>query len=141
MAETPNTATVAKNIFLTVTLEGDTAVEYAGHVSAATVTPSTTEATWSGGTDESQLSETITTGHTLALQVAQDLENPDALIIFLLANVGEKATFTYGPHKSGTFRTAVEATIVRPVVGGPVNAFNESAYSVGCSTPVDTLPA
>lgn len=145
MPNVPNTAKAQKNLHLTILLDAPASAEtdnFAGHVSNVLVAPTSSTVTWAGGTPESQLSDTILGGWTLALNVAQDWDNADALCHFLLAHAGEGATFEYGPDASSAFRSSVHVdTIVPPAIGGAVNQFNESTVTMGCSKPTITPPA
>lgn len=142
--EVPNTATALKNMFLSITLDADGALEsdnFAGHVSSVTCTPNVSTANWSGGTPSSQKSDSISQGHTLAVNVGQDLENSASLSVFLLHHIGEGATFKWRPQLGGTFEISVHVpTIPELVVGGAVNAFNESTLSMACDAPEYTFP-
>lgn len=143
--EVPNTATALKNMFLSITLDGVGATEsdnFAGHVSSVTCTPNVSTVNWSGGTPASQKSDSIGQGHTLAVNVGQDLENVDSLAVFLLQHVGEGATFKWRPQLGGTFEISVHVpTIPELVVGGSVNQFNESTLSMASDAPEYTFPS
>lgn len=141
MPETVNTAKPQKAMFLELSFGADPAVAFAGHVSLCSVTPKTQTINWTGGDPDQPLSDTFATGYDLALNVMQDVENPDSLINVLIAHEGEEGTFTYGPHKSGVFRQEVTAVIPPVMIGGPVNAYNESKVTMGCSKPDTTQPA
>ena len=136
MAENVPTPRMQKHIVVTI---GENS--YSGHVSACSLVPSNTIATWQGGTPDASFSETSPSTWTANLNVIQDWENPGSLCNFLLANEGEQARLTYKPHADGVFSTVSTVTLVAPQIGGTVNAYNESAVTLGSTKPVATFPA
>lgn len=136
MAENKPTARIQKFISLTIGINS-----YSGHVSACAFVPATAVVTWQGGSPDALLSANASPTWTVTMAVLQDWENPGSLSNFLLANEGEVAEITYKPHADGDFSLTSDITIVAPMIGGPVNAFNESAMTFGSSTPIPTFPA
>lgn len=136
MPENKPTARIQKFINLTIGQNS-----YSGHVSACAFVPAAAVVNWQGGSPDASLSATAASTWTMTAAVLQDWENPGSLSNFLLANEGETAVVTYKPHADGVFSLTSTITVVAPTIGGPVNAFNESAMTFGATKPVPTFPA
>jgi hypothetical protein len=135
MAENIPTARMQKFITLTIGINS-----YSGHVSACAFVPAATVTTWVGGSPDASLSSTTASTWTVTMAVLQDWENAGSLSNFLLANEGLVAELTYQPHAGGVFEVLSEITIVAPTIGGPVNAYNESAMTFAATKPIPTFP-
>ena len=136
MPENVPTPRMQKHIVVTIGTKS-----FSGHVSAFSLVPASTTATWQGGTPDASFSDTSPSTWTVNMNVIQDWENPGSLCNFLLANEGQKADLIYKPHHDGVFSTLSKVTLVAPQIGGAVNAYNESAVTLGSTKPVATFPA
>jgi hypothetical protein len=136
MAENKPTARIQKFIIVTIG-----ANSYSGHVSACAFVPTAAVVNWVGGSPDASLSATAASTWIVNMNVIQDWENAGSLSNFLLKNEGQVAVLTYQPHSDGVFKVVSNITLVAPTIGGPVNAFNESAMTFGATKPVPTFPA
>lgn len=116
-------------------------LEYNLHVNSFAVTPTTPQVNWKGGTPEAAFSDSGTPTYVGAVAVVHDYQNPESLYNILLEHQGEKAEITYKPDISGWFAATTEVTLVAPVIGGPVDQFNQSTVSMPASKPVRATAA
>jgi hypothetical protein len=118
----------------TITIGDD---EYQAHVSSVEFdsgTPGTQR--WSG-LDGKTHSDATPGEPGVKLAVIQEWGNPDSLCNFLYDHAGEVKTITLEYDSGPTFGT--EVTLVKPIVGGPVNQFNESTVTLP-STEITKVP-
>jgi hypothetical protein len=127
-----------KNLLLRIPVDpaqpdGDT-VDFQKHVSSLSITdndPSTIS--WQGGAPDARASDNVPPAvpAQCAMNVAQDVDNPDSLWRFLRAHKGEKVQIVYKPNGlNGKFGTKATIILKSPAIGGPVNQYNEAQLSM-----------
>jgi hypothetical protein len=113
--------------------------EYQTQVTSFAVTPQPQQVSIRGGAPDAHYEASVPGGWQLAIGVIQDWETLTSLCNFLLENEGEEATIVYKPINAGDAEfTVVVPSLIAPAIGGPVNQYNESTVTMGCSKPVKT---
>lgn len=131
-----NLITPKPNTHIKVTIG---AAEYQTQVTALSITPQPQGVSIRGGAPDAHYEATVPGGWQIAIGVIQDWETLTSLCNFLLANEGQAATIVYKPVIAGNGEFTVQVpSLVAPAIGGPVNQYNESTVTMGCSKPVKT---
>lgn len=112
---------------MTFTVAAD---DYAKHVSAVTLTPSTSQVQWKGGTPDAVFTRTTTPTWTCDLGYAQDWESADSLSRYLWEHQGETVSVVFEPEAGGT-SWAVDINIVPGAIGGTIDSFGAATVSLG----------
>lgn len=113
--------------------------EYQTQVTSIAINPQPQSVSVRGGAPDAHYEATVPGGWQLALNVIQDWETGSSLCNFLLANEGQAATIVYKPINTGNGEFTVQVpSLVAPSIGGPVNQYNESTVTMGCTKPVKT---
>lgn len=126
---------VLRNALLNVATD-----DYAKHVSAVTLTPSSSTSTWQGLTRDASFSFPGSTTWTCDLEYAQDWETPDSLSMYLYMHEGETVDVLFEPDAGG-LGWQVELTIAPGAIGGAVNAVATARVSLGVSGRPVPVPA
>lgn len=109
---------------------------FSGQVSNFALVPSTTTATWQGGTPEASYSDTSDATWLATMNVIQDYETETSLVRYLLRFQGRRALLEFQPLDAGSFVLYTVVTLAAPQIGGAVNAFNEASISMGAMRPL-----
>ena len=113
--------------------------EYNAQVTGVTITPQPQTVSKRGGAPDAHYEATVPGGWQISIPVIHDWEDTTALCNYLLENEGETATIVYKPLLAGDAEfTVVVPSLIAPAIGGPVNDYNESTVTMGCSKPVKT---
>lgn len=108
----------------------ETGKDFRKHVDQVTITPSSSQTTWTGLGGNTH-SDVTTATWTVVLNYVQDWETTDSLSRFLYDNEGAEVPVVFEPKNGGP---AFEATvIITPgAIGGSVNAYATTSVTLGC---------
>lgn len=125
-----------RNISFTIKQGASAAVEYKAQVTDVNCAPTSTVVTWAGGDPNVTFSDLGPETWALSVTFGQDWNDAQSLARFLHAHHGEEATVTYSPNAaSDAPDMTTTVTLVRSLIGGPVNAFNEATVSMPAAAP------
>ena len=119
-----------------LTIDGDA---FAGEISAATFTPSTSITSWTAINGDTYSFSTPATW-VLDLTYAQDWAEADALSRYLHANEGTSVVAVFTPKAGGPTATAT-ISIAPGAIGGDTTAVAEGTVQLGSTKPVLTAGA
>lgn len=114
-----------KDVTLTIGTDG-----YEKHVSAVTLTPSVSTATFKGLDTEAVFTQASTASWTCELSYVQDWNTADSLSEYLFNNAGSEVTMTFAPESAGGGSFSADVIIVPGAVGGTVDAYATSTVSL-----------
>lgn len=130
MTEQNASPRLVKHITLTVGTD-----QFSKHVSNVQFTPSSSIQEWRGGTPEAVFTDSTASTWQFALTLIQDWETAASLCNFLLEHEGETAEVVYKPHADGEVSFEADVQLAAPLIGGAVNAYNESTVTMGSTKP------
>lgn len=93
-------------------------------------------ATWQGGTPDATVTDVTEGPQVCNVTCIQAWDDPESLVRFMFEHAGEQATVSYKPHADDTFEVTATITIMRPVLGGKVNQFNEATIACPSTIPI-----
>lgn len=122
----------------TITIGG---TDYAGQVSAAVFTPTSSIVTWKGLDPDAVFTFPTNATWTLDLTYAQDFTTDATLAMYLLEHEGETIEdVVFAPIAGGRSFTA-DITIAPGSIGGAVDTVAEGTVSLGSTRPVPSVLA
>lgn len=122
----------------TLTIGG---TDYAGQVSAAVFTPTSSVVPWKGLDPDSGVTFPTAPTWSLDLTYAQDFTTDDTLAMYLLEHEGETIEdVVFAPIAGGRTFTA-DITIAPGSIGGAVDTVAEGTVSLGSTKPVASVLA
>jgi hypothetical protein len=111
--------------------------EYQGHTSAIDYNPNYSGTVWKGG-DDNTIADVTPGDPSIALTMAQDVENEDSLWrLFHDSPAGTDLTLIWYPHYDGTFALEVDLKTIKPqLVTNRAGGVPEITLTLPCSEAV-----
>ena len=130
-----------KPVFINdLVLKLGSADEFQKAITSATLTPSTSNVTFQGGTPDASFTFPGATTWTLDVTFGQDVNTPGSLTEYLWLHRGEEVPFTLEPKAGGT-SWAGDCIITPAAAGGAVSAVGTSTVNLGVQgEPTPTFP-
>lgn len=140
MAANGNTGRPQKDIRVTITQADGQEVHHEKQVSNVNWANPSTAAYWRGGTPDAVRTDVVAGNEVCNITMIQAWDDPDSLCRFMFEHAGEEAVIAYKPHADDDFEVGAKITLMRPQIGGPVNAFNEATVACPSTEPVPVPP-
>ena len=107
--------------------------EFRTSVSSVTLTPNSSQVSWTGLGLNAYTDQTTATW-TCTLEYAQDWETTNSLSAYLYANEGTTVDVVFKPKNTGTKTWTGKLIITPGAVGGPVNGVATATVTLGMPT-------